>query len=342
MVAESAGSATRLLGIAAALVVVLAGMKAAEEFLVPLALACFLAVLAAPAVIWLQSRRVPEMGAVLVVVVMMGGLMGGIVALVGGSINAFADAVPRYQARLDELFSSAVDLAEAQGLSLGMLRDAIQPGAAIGLAGRAVGQFASVLSNAALVMLTVVFILFEVTVIPAKLRLALGDPDADLGRFTKVVDEVNAYVVIKTYVSAATGIVAGVFVAVVGVDFPILWGLFAFLFNYVPNIGSIMAAIPPVLLALIQFGPGEAAVVAGGYTAINLVAGNVVEPRLMGNKLGLSTLIIFLSLLFWGWLWGPIGMLLSVPLTMIVKIMMEHSSQFRAVAVLMGGPPKSD
>ncbi|NRA32372.1 MAG: AI-2E family transporter [Polyangiaceae bacterium] len=342
MVAESDGSATRLLGIAAALVVVLAGMKAAEEFLVPLALACFLAVLAAPAVIWLQSRRVPEMGAVLVVVVMMGGLMGGIVALVGGSINAFADAVPRYQARLDELFSSAVDLAEAQGLSLGMLRDAIQPGAAIGLAGRAVGQFASVLSNAALVMLTVVFILFEVTVIPAKLRLALGDPDADLGRFTKVVDEVNAYVVIKTYVSAATGIVAGVFVAVVGVDFPILWGLFAFLFNYVPNIGSIMAAIPPVLLALIQFGPGEAAVVAGGYTAINLVAGNVVEPRLMGNKLGLSTLIIFLSLLFWGWLWGPIGMLLSVPLTMIVKIMMEHSSQFRAVAVLMGGPPKSD
>ena len=236
MVAESDGSATRLLGIAAALVVVLAGMKAAEEFLVPLALACFLAVLAAPAVIWLQSRRVPEMGAVLVVVVMMGGLMGGIVALVGGSINAFADAVPRYQARLDELFSSAVDLAEAQGLSLGMLRDAIQPGAAIGLAGRAVGQFASVLSNAALVMLTVVFILFEVTVIPAKLRLALGDPDADLGRFTKVVDEVNAYVVIKTYVSAATGIVAGVFVAVVGVDFPILWGLFAFLLNYVQGV----------------------------------------------------------------------------------------------------------
>ena len=269
-------------------------------------------------------------------------IINGIVALVGGSINAFAEAVPRYQARLDELFSSAVDLAEAQGLSLGMLRDAIQPGAAIGLAGRVVGQFASVLSNAALVMLTVVFILFEVTVIPAKLRLALGDPTADLSRFAKVADEVNAYVVIKTYVSAATGIVAGVFVAIVGVDFPILWGLFAFLFNYVPNIGSIMAAIPPVLLALIQFGPGEAAVVAGGYTAINLVAGNVVEPRLMGNKLGLSTLIIFLSLLFWGWLWGPVGMLLSVPLTMIVKIMMEHSSQFRAVAVLMGGPPKSD
>ena len=233
-------------------------------------------------------------------------------------------------------------MAEARGLSLGALRDGIQPGAAFDFAGRAVGQFASVLSDAALVMLTVVFLLFEVTVVPAKLRKALGDPKADLSRFAKIVKEVNAYVVIKTYVSAATGTIAGTFVAIVGVDFPVLWGLFAFLFNYVPNIGSIIAAIPPVLLALIQFGPGTAAVVAGGYTALNLVAGNVVEPRLMGNKLGLSTLIVFLSLLFWGWLWGPIGMLLSVPLTMIVKITLEHSEQFRAVAILMGGPPEPD
>ena len=124
-----------------------------------------------------------------------------------------------------------------------------------------------------------------------------------------------------------------------GLGFPLLWGLVAFIFNYIPNLGSILAAIPPVLLALVQFGPARAAVVAVGYLVINIGLANFLEPYLMGRRLGLSTLVVFLSLVFWGWVWGPVGMLLSVPLTVIVKIALENTKDFRWVAIMLGANP---
>ena len=136
-----------------------------------------------------------------------------------------------------------------------------------------------------------------------------------------------------------TGTVVGVAMAIVGIDFPVLWGVLAFLLNYVPNLGSILAAIPPVLLALVQFGVGRAIAVVAVFAAVNVLLGNLLEPRLMGRRLGLSTLVVFLSLIFWGWVWGPVGMLLSVPLTMIVKIMLENTPDLRWVAVLLGDRP---
>jgi predicted PurR-regulated permease PerM len=147
---------------------------------------------------------------------------------------------------------------------------------------------------------------------------------------------VHDYVFLKAIVSAGTGVLISLLMWALGVDFPLLWGLIAFMFNFVPNIGSVIAAVPAVLLALVQHGVGVAAGVGVGYIAINLVVGNVIEPKLMGEKLGLSTLVVFLSLVFWGWLWGPVGMLLSVPLTVIVKIALEHSDDFRWVAILLG------
>jgi len=144
-------------------------------------------------------------------------------------------------------------------------------------------------------------------------------------------------------VSFFTGMTAGVWVGVLGVDFAILWGLLAFLLNYVPTIGSILAAVPPVPLAFVQFGPGKALLVAAGYIVINVVIGNLIEPRIMGKGLGLSTLVVFLSLLFWGWALGTIGMLLSVPLTMVVKIALEGHPNTRWAAVLLGsGVPEPD
>ena len=180
------------------------------------------------------------------------------------------------------------------------------------------------------------FILAEATVFPAKLRAALGREDADLGRFVQITREVQHYLGIKTVISLITGILVGFWVWMLGVDFPLFWGLLAFLFNYVPTIGSILAAIPAMLLALVQFGVGPALVVVLGYLVINVIFGNIVEPHLLGRRLGLSTLVVILSLLFWGWVWGPIGMLLSLPLTMIVKIMLENTDDFRWIAVLLG------
>ena len=118
----------------------------------------------------------------------------------------------------------------------------------------------------------------------------------------------------------------------------LLWGLVAFLLNYVPNLGSIIAAVPAVLLALVQYGVGHALLVLMGYVAVNMLLGNLLEPVLMGRRLGLSTLVVFLSLVFWGWVWGPVGMLLSVPLTMIAKIFLENTRDLAWLAVMLDSP----
>jgi predicted PurR-regulated permease PerM len=123
-------------------------------------------------------------------------------------------------------------------------------------------------------------------------------------------------------------------------DFPVLLGLIAFLMNYIPTVGSIIAAIPAVLLSLILVGTaGHAVLVTLGYVVVNTLFGNILEPNLMGRRLGLSTLVVILSLLFWGWAWGPLGALLSVPLTVVVKIWLENTHDLKWVAILLDKAP---
>ena len=154
-----------------------------------------------------------------------------------------------------------------------------------------------------------------------------------------MVTEVQEYLGIKTFISLATGILLGAWCWVMGLDFPVLLGLMAFVLNYVPTVGSIIASAPAILLALIQVGFGHAVLVGAGFFAVNGVFGNLIEPNLLGRRLGLSTLVVILSLIFWGWVWGPVGALLAVPLTMIVKIMLENTSDLRWVAVLLDKAP---
>ncbi len=334
-----AAPGARLLLNGACLIVVLAGLKAAEPLVVPLVFSAFLGVLSAPAVLWLAARRVPEVLAVALVVV------GVIVALsltagfVGGSIGQFTEQLPRYEQRFEELGSAAAEFLRAQGVEVSRerIRGLVDAGAVMKLVGATLSSMASLLSNTLLVILTVVFILFEALAIPKKLRRALGDPKADLGKYAVVSTSINQYLVIKTQLSLATGALVALSCWALGVDFAVLWGLVAFLLNYVPNIGSVIAAVPPVLLAILQYGLVRAGMVAAAVIAINMVIGNGVEPKMMGRKLGLSSLVVFLSLIVWGWLWGPTGMLLSVPLTMIVKILLEHSGEWSWLAVMMGG-----
>ena len=185
-------------------------------------------------------------------------------------------------------------------------------------------------------MLKPVFILFEATSLPEKLRLALGERGDRFDRWTRTAKDVQHYLGIKTVVGVVKGVLTGFLVAFFDIDFPVFWGLSAFFLHYIPSIGSFVAAIPPVLIALVQFGPGTAAGVALGYLVIDTVLGNVVEPTLMGRRFGLSVLVVFMSLLFWGWVWGPVGMLLSVPLTIIVKIILENTEDLRWLAILLG------
>lgn len=323
--------------VVAALVVVIAGLKAARPLIVPFLLSIFLSLLAAPGVFWLQKKKVPTGIAVALVVLVMLAVLGGVGLLVGSSLTQMTEAVPKYQARFEELLLQATTWLEAHGIEVSeeKITAALDPGAVMGLVGGTLQSLAATLSNAVLVVLTITFILLEVTGFPAKVRAAMGDGEADLSRFARVTRDVKRYLAYKTVVSLITGVLAGVWTAVLGVDFPILWGLLAFLLNYIPNLGSILAAIPPVLLAILEFGLMRAGLVGLGYVAVNMVLGNVVEPMVMGRRLGLSTLVVFVSLIFWGWLWGPVGMLLSVPLTMVVKILLDNSERYHWVSVLL-------
>jgi predicted PurR-regulated permease PerM len=150
------------------------------------------------------------------------------------------------------------------------------------------------------------------------------------------MDNIQNYIVIKSTISLLTGIIIASSLAIIGVDFPLLWGLLAFLLNYIPTIGSIIAAIPAVFWTLVQLGPGSALLAGVVFLVTNFIMGSIIEPRYMGRGLGLSTLVVFLSLVFWGWVFGPIGMLLSVPLTMTVKIALDSSEDTLWMATLIG------
>jgi len=356
---------TRFLVNLACVVVVVAGMKAAQSILIPFMVSVFLAILGLPPLVWLQRKRVPTSLAVIIVILVMVGFLALVGTLVGNSIDSFVSAVPRYQAKLsayaenldpsiqrffgrEEVVLMADDVTTAvlssktQGPATGAstsfnVFDYLNAGAVMQLVGGTLKGLAGVLSNTLLVILTMVFILLEAAGFAPKIRAALGRPEADLSRFSRVTWEVQRYLAIKTLTSLVTGVLVGVWCAVLQVDFPLLWGLVAFLLNFVPTLGSIIAAIPPVLLALVQAGRiGPALMVAVGYVIVNIVIGNIIEPNMMGRQLGLSTLVVFLSLVFWGWVWGPVGMLLSVPLTMILKILLENTEEFRWVAILLG------
>jgi AI-2 transport protein TqsA len=333
----------RFLLIAASLVIVIAGLKAASSLLLPFLVSIFLAMVTLPLLNWLQSKKISTPVAVLATVFVAISVLVGIVYVVGGSIQDFTQEAPKYKVRLDQMFASALDWVRAHGLNVSpeLTRDLIDPSRAMDMITGGMRAVAAVLSNLVLVFLTIIFILFEAAGFPDKLRLAFGRRESS-ERFTKIGWEIQRYLGMKSLVSLATGILISTAMAIIGVDFPLLWGGLAFLLNYIPTLGSIIAAVPPTLLAAIQLGPGYALATALVFTAVNITLGNLVEPYLMGRRLGLSTLVVFLSLVFWGWVWGPIGMLLSVPLTMILKIMLENTEDLRWAAVLLSSGAKPE
>ena len=178
--------------------------------------------------------------------------------------------------------------------------------------------------------------MLEISGLPLKLKKILSKPDVSISRFQEIFQNINKYIAIKTWISLGTGLLVYILLLIIGVDYAILWAVLAFVLNFIPTIGSIIALIPPALLTIVQLGFGEAGIVLVGYLIINTIMGNILEPRFMGKGLGLSTLVVFLSLIFWGWILGPIGMLLSVPLTITIKIALDSSDETRWLSVMLG------
>ncbi|GAA0356604.1 AI-2E family transporter [Bowmanella denitrificans] len=335
-------SSSKVLLTMAALVIILAGVKAASTILVPFLLSVFIAMACNPLINWASRYRVPRWLSVILVIlliVIFGFMLAG---LVGNSMNEFSQNLPVYKEQLagelnwlvGQLANLNIHLDRTQLLSY------LDPGLAMNMASNLLSGVGAVMTNFLLILLTVVFMLFEAESVPRKVHIALDDPAMKIQQIDRFLSSIKDYLAIKTLVSLGTGFLAGLMLYLLDVDHFLLWAVLAFLLNYIPNIGSIIAAVPAVLLALVQLGPGTAGLVAIGYVVINTLMGNVIEPRFMGRGLGLSTLVVFLSLIFWGWLLGTVGMLLSVPLTMIVKIALESTQGGRWFALLLGDDVK--
>jgi predicted PurR-regulated permease PerM len=323
----------------AAVVVVIYGMQAAKVLLVPFLLAVFLAMISVRPMLWLQRHRIPSFLAVLLIVIVMMLVLGLVGTILGTSIAEFTAALPGYQARLNVIIEQTLQLAARfvdDGRAIENLGDLIDPGWAMGLAANLLNALRDVLTNAFLIIFTMVFILLEASGFGTKIHAAFGRRSQTFTQARRFLQNLGRYLGIKTLVSIATGITAALATNFIGLDFPLLWGMFAFLLNYVPTIGSIIAAVPAVLLALVQLGFGEAAATALAFLGINIVFGTLIEPRLMGHGVGISPLVVFLSLIFWGWVFGPVGMLLSVPLTMTLKMALESDPGTRWIAILIG------
>ena len=334
----SPSSSLRTLLVMASVVIILAGLKTASAIIVPFLMSVFIAISCYPLIDWAGRHRIPRWLAIVLVIlliVIMGMFLAG---LVGRSMNDFSAKLPSYREQLGDKFAMLTHYLTVLDIRIdkSQLLSYLDPGMAMSVVSNLLSGVGGVMTNFMLILLTVVFMLFEADSFPRKVHIALDDPAMKLQHIDRFLASVKNYLAIKTGVSLLTGFLAGLLLYIIGVDHFMLWAVAAFLLNYVPNIGSIIAALPPVLLALVQLGAAEAGMVALGYVAINMVMGNIIEPRYMGRGLGLSTLVVFLSLIFWGWLLGAVGMLLSVPLTMIVKIALESNEESRWLAMLLG------
>lgn len=322
----------------AAFIIVVAGMREAQGLLVPFLLSAFIAIISAPALTYLTSHKIPTAIALIFVILCIAGVGMLLGVMVGSAVDDFSMQLPQYQTKLKGITAELLQWIADQGIAIPeqALSKILDPSKAMTMAAQGLTGLGSLLTNTFLILLTVVFILMEAAGFPAKLHAILADPEHSYGHFDRFVENIKRYMVIKTITSMLTGVAVYIWLVVIGVDYPELWGVVAFFLNYVPNIGSIIAAVPAVLLALIQLGPGAALWTGAGFVIVNNIVGNIIEPKFMGKGLGLSSLVVFLSLVFWGWILGTVGMFLSVPLTMTIKIALDSREDTRWMAILLG------
>lgn len=335
---SKSGQSLRFLIGLACFVVVAAGIQAAAQILVPFLLSVFIAFSCAPLLAWLQKRGLPTMLAVTLIMILISTAVYLVISFVGSSISEFTRRVPGYQTQLAAKFYAYLHWFEKLGVDISedVIFEYFDPRAIMRLAATTLLRLRGILTNAFFILLTVVFILLEASSFPRKFAAISGRPVGAGSPHAEIAAKIKRYLAIKSLTSLATGLLIVLLLYVLNVDFPFLWGLLAFFCNYVPAIGPVIAAVPALLLAIVQLNFSGVVLVALGYAVVNTAIGSIIEPRLFGREIGISTLVVFLSLVFWGYVLGPVGMLFSVPLTMIVKIALEGSEETRWLTILLG------
>ncbi|QTA78255.1 Transmembrane protein, TqsA-like [Desulfonema limicola] len=330
--------ALKSLIILACIVIIVAGMRAADSLLVPFLLAVFIGIICSPPLFWLKSKGISSAIALIIVIAGIVGVTLAASLVIGGSLKDFLQNLPVYQNILQQKLAAMTIWLNSMGISTTEFQSSelFDSKSVMNIIGKMLGGLSKIFTNTFVILLTVIFILLEASGFPLKLRAALSSPDESLSRLSQVTDSVRQYLAIKTMCSLLTGVLIALLLYIIGIKQSVLWGFIAFLFNFIPNIGSIIAAVPAIIMALIQFDTAAAVYTLAGYIFINLSISNIIEPKFMGRGLGLSTLVVFISLVFWGWVLGPVGMLLSVLLTTILKIALESSEETMWLAILLG------
>jgi len=320
---------------AAAVVIILAGLIAAKVIIIPILLAIFIAILTSPFLLWLQEKGLHGGFALMGVIIMLIIFMTLLGLLISASLQDFVANLPLYEEKFRNMMAAALGFMHDQGLDVPgeNIAELINPGKMAQFASGIVKGFGSALTNGFMILLLVVFMLLEISILPKKFKSIHTHASSYAIEF---IYKVKQYMLIKSIFSFVTGAIIYVALLFIGLDYALLWGVLAFLLNFIPNIGSIIAAIPAVLLALIQLGFIEALEVGIVFVLVNTVLGSMLEPKYMGKGLGLSTLVVFVSLIFWGWVFGPVGMLLSIPLTIMLKLGLQINPQTKWIAILLG------
>jgi AI-2 transport protein TqsA len=341
---------SRALLTVASLFVVIAGLKIAAPLLVPIAVAFFLAILSYPMMAWLMRKSVPHMVALLTTVasiVVVLGLMGWAAY---GLMKSFATEVPAYLFKLKLIVENVAAWLEVKAgvdgavkavadFNLQSVIDLATPQLVMkDIPSYAFGTFGTVaifMASLIAVLVILLFILMEAPGTNSRVDLVRHAGGPDLSLLMNSASDIQKYLGVKTLISAATGLLAFTWCWLFGLKYPLLWGIMAFLFNYIPAVGSTAASIPAIIEGLVTNGPACAIGVTIGYGVINFCLDNFLQPMLLGRKFGISGLVIVLSVVFWGWLWGPVGMFLAVPLTMMIKVLLENTHEFRWVSTAM-------
>ncbi len=353
-------SAGRVLLLIAALVVAVAGLKAAQNFFLPVLLAFFVATVSYPITQGLTKRKVPRVIAVLLTVLVDFAFIAGVVLL---GVILLQDLQlkwnQKYAAQIYEQVREGSEALAGKLEGWGVLdaKSKIQMAVESNLSNLqqirfekiwdlgtgVLGQLVGFMGAAVIFLILTVFMLSEAKMFGRRLEAISQAHGPNISRMLNATRDIQRYLAIKTAVSLITGFLAGLLCWAAGLDFFILWGIVAFALNFIPVIGSLVAGVPPTILALLVAGAPNAILVAGGYLLINNFLGNFLEPVLVGRRFGISTLIVVISVMFWGWVWGPLGMLLAVPLTMTLKVILDGSEEFRWVGVAIssdqGGMP---
>ncbi len=322
----------------ASFVVIAGGAIYAKSIINPILMSLFISIICAKPIHILEKNRVPKPIAILVVFSVMTAIFIGFGEIIAKSVSSFSNNIGDYERSLEEMGTSMIVFVNDMGFSLSVdkVEDVLQPSRVMSLTAGILGELGGFMGNGITIFFLSLFLLFELDEIDVKTKAILKNTSTSLAYFTVIGESIRDYLSIKTLTSLLTGLLIWFCLWFLGIKYAVLWALIAFLLNFIPNVGSIIAAVPAVMFALVQSGIPGAFGAMLAFLVVNVIIGNVVEPKLMGKGMGLSTFIVFISLMFWGFILGTVGMFLSVPLTMAIKIMLQQNERTKWIAIVLG------